>query len=63
MAEIVQAVASMTSHGVLGSDADQNRRILDAMVEAVKKAQAAGITDPEAIRHAQLAARDAVMAA
>lgn len=62
MSEIVTAVASMTSHGILGDDAAQNRRILDAMVEAVKTAQAAGITDPEAIRHAQLAARDKVLA-
>lgn len=62
MAEIVTAVASMTSHGILGEDADQNRRIIDAMVEAVKKAQASGITDPDAIRHAQLAARDKVLA-
>lgn len=62
MAEVVQAVASMTSHGVLGDDAAQNARILDAMVEAVKKAQAAGITEPEAIRHAQIVARDKVLA-
>lgn len=62
MAEIVQAVASMTSHGILGDDANLNARIIDAMVEAVKKAQSAGVTDPEAIRHAQLEARDKVLA-
>lgn len=51
----------MTSHGILGEDASRNARILDAMVEAVKKAQAAGITDPEAVRHAQIEARDKVL--
>ncbi|MDB5531526.1 MAG: hypothetical protein JWR51_4629 [Devosia sp.] len=62
MGETVTAVASMTSHGILGEDVNVNARIIDAMVEAVKKAQAAGITDPEAIRHAQIEARDKVLA-
>jgi hypothetical protein len=59
----VSAVASMTSHGIIGADGDLNARIVGAMVEAVKKAQAAGLNDPEALRHAQLEARDAVLAA
>jgi len=58
MSKIVASAASMTSHGVLGSSAAQNDRILRAMVDAVARAHADGITDPEAIRKVQLDARD-----
>lgn len=61
--KIVKAVASMTSHGILGEDASLNRRIVDAMVGAVARCQAEGITDNDAIRLAQLEARDKVLAA
>lgn len=64
---VVEAVASMVSHGVLDdsgteASAQLNRRIVDAMVAAVQKAQADGVTDPDLIRQAQLDARDAVLA-
>ncbi len=62
MAKVVEAVASMTSHGILGDDATLNQRIMAAMVAAVEKCQAEGITDNEAIRQAQLDARDRVLA-
>lgn len=61
MTRIVTAVASMTSHGVLGDDALVNARIINAMVDAVKELQAQGVADPERIRAAQLAARDRVL--
>ncbi len=59
---VVTAVASMTSHGVLGDDAVQNTKIINAMVAAVKDLQARGVTDTEIIRAAQLEARDKVLA-
>lgn len=52
----------MTSHGVLGDDAVQNTKIINAMVAAVKDLQARGVTDTEIIRAAQLEARDKVLA-
>lgn len=60
--EVITAVASMTAHGILGDDVSKHDRIIDAMSAAVRKCQAAGITDVEAIRGAQIAARDKVLA-
>lgn len=60
---IVEAVASMTPVAELGDAAGQSlvSRIQDAMVAAVQKCQADGITDPEIIRQAQIDARDRVL--
>lgn len=60
--EVVTAVASMTAHGILGNDPTLHERIIEAMSAAVRKCHDAGITDVEAIRGAQIAARDAVVA-
>lgn len=61
---IVTAVASMTAPAEVGDAEGQAlvSRIQGAMVAAVQKLQAEGVTDPELIRQAQIDARDTVLA-
>ncbi len=59
---IVEAVASMVAHGSSGAAGDLADKIQLAMSKAVSDAQAAGVTDQEEIRKAQLTARDYVLA-
>lgn len=59
---IVSAIASMTSVSSLNDAADLNARIQSAMVAAIVDAQESGVTDVEALRAVQIAARDRVLA-
>lgn len=54
---IVEAVG-IAVHSV---DSDRKKLIEDAMMDAVKKAQAEGITDPEIIKELIIEARDGVL--
>jgi len=54
---IVEAVGI----AVHSEDADLRKRLEDAMTDAVKKAQAEGITDNDEIRRRILEARDGVL--
>lgn len=59
MSKIVEATAVSAGDGS-GGKSDLAQRIEAAMTEAIKKCQAAGITDPEEIRQAMTNARIAV---
>jgi hypothetical protein len=56
--KVVEAVGIAISHADRTPLAE---RIAEAMRQAVIKAQADGVTDPDKIRAAMMAARDAVM--
>lgn len=58
---IVEAVASMVAHGRSGSAGDLAEKIQRAMSKAVTDALYAGVTDPDALRKVQLAARDEIL--
>lgn len=58
---IVQAVGVATSHGGSLADVARNKRLEAVMLEAVREAQAEGISDPEEIRRRTLKARDEVL--
>lgn len=58
---IVEAVASMSGVGVLGRDTSMATRCEQAMAQAILDTMAAGVTDPDVIRQAQLDARDRVL--
>jgi len=55
---IVEAVGA--SSGTLSPDKTLSKRIEAAMVEAIKKCQADGITDPKVIKEEMMAARERV---
>jgi len=55
---IVEAVGA--SSGTLSPDKSRAKRIEAAMVEAIKKCQALGITDPKVIKEEMMAAREQV---
>ncbi len=56
----VSATAVMTAHSSLGKE-PISLAIEQAMIAAVEKCAADGITDPEEVRAAMLEARDAVL--
>jgi hypothetical protein len=55
---VVEAVFVMA--GPLGAQTPHSKRVEAAMLAAVQKAQAEGLTDPDEIRARMMAARDAV---
>lgn len=58
---IVEAVGVAVSHGLMGSDPEYAASLEKAMLGAVKKAQAEGITDQDIIRARILEARDSAI--
>lgn len=58
---IVEAVGIATSQGLMKSDPERATALSDAMLAAVQKAQAEGITDNDEIRRLILEARDKVL--
>lgn len=56
---IVEAVGIATSHGATGEAKTRADILAEAMRQAVIKAQAEGIIDPDVIRQLMLEARDA----
>jgi hypothetical protein len=56
----VTGIATMSAHSSLGGGLSLAAQIEAAMVEAIKQAQAEGITDQDEIRARMLAARAAV---
>lgn len=55
---IVQAVGVAVAHGRTGEAGERAKAVHDAMVAALREAQARGITDPDELRRVQLEARD-----
>lgn len=56
---IVEAVGIATSHASAGEP--RTTAIADAMFQALTKAQAEGVTDPDVLRNIMLTARDEVL--